>query len=167
MRTRLIFSDSAKNIDLIRKQFSIKYHNIEDLFSEVQKDRCNTPDNIDDYMLWHTIDTYSKEHDEKELETTVETPMNYPPLLFNDEIIYYTSDFYSVLTPRRIEILEYIHKHNLDSVKNLAEATSRDYKNVYDDVLALQKFGLLDFVREGKNKRPVCRLTGIEILFDK
>ena len=43
--------------------------------------------------------------------------------------------------------------------------TSRDYKNVYDDAKALEKYGLLEFVREGKNKRPIARVTGIEVIF--
>ena len=62
-------------------------------------------------------------------------------------------------------MLEYISQKNPISLKALAEETKRDYKNVYDDAKALQRFKLLDFIKEGKNKRPVSRITSIEVLF--
>jgi len=116
-------------------------------------------------MLWHSINMILK--DQNKTETFSSDPNNKINIRFREEIIYKTSDFYSVLTPRRVEILDYIHTNKPASVKNLALETKRDYKNVYDDVLALEKFDLLEFVREGKNKRPVSRVTGIEISFDK
>jgi len=165
MLTRLILSDSEQNIRITKKILEKKYGNIDELFQRVQKDGCNIPEIVDDYMLWHSINMILK--DQNKTETFSSDPNNKINIRFREEIIYKTSDFYSVLTPRRVEILDYIHTNKPASVKNLALETKRDYKNVYDDVLALEKFDLLEFVREGKNKRPVSRVTGIEISFDK
>ena len=66
-----------------------------------------------------------------------------------------------------MELLEYVSSHNPKSVKTLAAELKRDYKNVYDDLLALQRYCLIEFIREGKNKRPVTRLTGIEVILGK
>jgi len=163
MQTRLIFADSKKNIEITRKKLLIKYKTIEDLASEVQKKKCNAPEEVDDYMLWQTLSSY-----EKQVEELGENiSMSVPPLIFKEEIINFTSDFYQVLTPRRMELLNYINTHNIKSVKELALELKRDYKNVYDDVLALEKYQLLELIREGKNKRPVSRVTGIEIILNK
>ena len=161
MRTRLVFGDSKKNLELAKKKLEKKYDTIESLIGEVNKKLCNSPDLIDDYMLWQIILMY-----EKHLTANAGTaPGNIPVLPFKEEIIYYTSDFYSVLTPRRAELLEHIHAKNPESVKALAAELKRDYKNVYDDLLALEQYHLLEFVREGKNKRPVSTLTAVDILF--
>lgn len=165
MMTRLIFSDSSNNLNLARSQLEKKYKNIDELQEIVQKKKCNAPTEVDDFMLWQAIQMY-----DKKLESSA--PGYYDstsqlPISFKEEVINYTSDFYQVLTPRRMELLEYIQSHNPDSVKNLAAELGRDYKNIYDDLLALSKFQLIDFVREGKNKRPVSRLTAIKVLLNK
>jgi predicted transcriptional regulator len=164
MQTRLLFSDSAKNLEIVKKNLAKKYQNPEELFIELQRDRCSNPDKVDEYMLWHNLITHEKEHSQVESEVITSTNV---PVMFKEEIILHTTDFYQVFTPRRMELLEYIHTHDPSSVKTLAEETGRDYKNVYDDVLALSRAQLLELIREGKNKRPVSRLTGIEILFKR
>jgi predicted transcriptional regulator len=156
-----VFGDSNKNLELAKKNLKKKYDNIESLTAEVNKKLCNSPELIDDYMLWQIILIYEKQLAAQAADTTG----NLPVLPFKVEIIYHTSDFYSVLTPRRAELLEYIQSHNPKSVKALANELNRDYKNVYDDLLALQKYHLLEFVREGKNKRPISTLTAVDILF--
>lgn len=49
-----------------------------------------------------------------------------------------------VLTIRRIELLRYVRRHQLGSVRALAKALGRDYSNVHADVQALTAAGLLD-----------------------
>ena len=49
-----------------------------------------------------------------------------------------------VLSPKRLELLRQIHRHPAGSVKALAEAVGRDYKNVHMDVQALADAGLID-----------------------
>src|SRR5260221_11837155 len=48
-----------------------------------------------------------------------------------------------VLTPRRLELLRYVHKNPAASIRALAQALDRDYRRVHDDVQALAEARLL------------------------
>jgi len=48
-----------------------------------------------------------------------------------------------VLTPRRLELLKVLHESGPESVRSLAKRLQRDYKNVYHDVRALERVGLI------------------------
>jgi predicted transcriptional regulator len=47
------------------------------------------------------------------------------------------------LTPRRLELLRNLHDGGPESVRGLAKKLARDYKNVYKDVQALERVGLI------------------------
>ena len=49
-----------------------------------------------------------------------------------------------VLTAKRVELLRYVRRHKVTSVRALAKALGRDYSNVHADVQALTAAGLLD-----------------------
>ncbi|HYA04942.1 MAG TPA: hypothetical protein VEF90_03550 [Xanthobacteraceae bacterium] len=49
-----------------------------------------------------------------------------------------------VLTGKRMELLRYVHRHKVTSVRALAKALRRDYSNVHADVQALTAAGLID-----------------------
>jgi len=53
-----------------------------------------------------------------------------------------------VLSPRRLELLRFVRQHGAASVRELAASLGRDYKNVHQDVSALEAAGLL--VRDGR-----------------
>ena len=52
------------------------------------------------------------------------------------------------LSPRRLELLRFVRQHGAASVRELAVSLGRDYKNVHQDVGALESEGLL--LREGR-----------------
>lgn len=54
-----------------------------------------------------------------------------------------------VLTGKRMELLRYVRRCNVASVRALAKALERDYRNVDADVPALAAAGLLDTTRNG------------------
>jgi predicted transcriptional regulator len=54
-----------------------------------------------------------------------------------------------VLTGKRIELLGYVHRHEVASIRALAKALDRDYRNVYADVRALEGAGLLETSKKG------------------
>ena len=54
-----------------------------------------------------------------------------------------------VLTGKRMELLRYVRRHNVTSIRALAKALSRDYSNVHADVRALLAAGLLDATAKG------------------
>lgn len=49
-----------------------------------------------------------------------------------------------VLTAKRMELLRYVRRHKVTSVRALAKALGRDYSNVHADVQALTAAGLID-----------------------
>src|SRR5436305_7512117 len=49
-----------------------------------------------------------------------------------------------VLTGKRMELLRYVRRHKVTSIRALAKALGRDYSNVHADVQALAAAGLLD-----------------------
>jgi predicted transcriptional regulator len=54
-----------------------------------------------------------------------------------------------VLTGKRMELLRYVRRNNVTSVRALAKALSRDYSNVHADVRALTGAGLLENTSHG------------------
>lgn len=54
-----------------------------------------------------------------------------------------------VMTGKRMELLRYVRRHEVASVRALAKALGRDYSNVHADVQALSAAGLLDTVDGG------------------
>src|SRR5436305_1602340 len=54
-----------------------------------------------------------------------------------------------VLTGKRMELLGYVHRHKVASVRALAKALGRDYSNVHADVQALIASGLIEAGEDG------------------
>ncbi|MGD0911278.1 MAG: hypothetical protein ABR928_05240 [Terracidiphilus sp.] len=54
-----------------------------------------------------------------------------------------------VLSTRRMELLRFVRRHQVTSIRALAKALGRDYSNVHADVQALAKAGLLDTTSKG------------------
>lgn len=54
-----------------------------------------------------------------------------------------------ILTGKRMELLRYVRRHPVTSVRALAKALGRDYSNVHADVQALMGAGLLDALGGG------------------
>jgi predicted transcriptional regulator len=54
-----------------------------------------------------------------------------------------------VLTVKRMELLSYVRRNNVASIRALAKALDRDYSNVHADVKALAGVGLLDATSRG------------------
>jgi hypothetical protein len=109
--------------------------------------RCSDPGGADDYVVWKALRDEGVSLEER---TVFETP-----------------DVFRSLTPRRVELLEYLHGNEVPSIKELAAKLRRDYKNTYDDLLALEAWGLVALQREGKNQRPIARVTSLRVTWEK
>ena len=53
-------------------------------------------------------------------------------------------DMVRVLSPKRLELLRHLHRNPAGSVRQLAASLGRDYRRVHDDVVALERAGLLE-----------------------
>ncbi len=60
----------------------------------------------------------------------------------------------SLLTPRRLEVLQTLRQQSLSSVRALSKILKRDYKNVHTDVQALESVGLLERTEKGSLRVP-------------
>lgn len=54
-----------------------------------------------------------------------------------------------VMTGKRLELLRYVHRHKVASVRALAKALGRDYSNVHADVQALAAARLIEAGEHG------------------
>jgi predicted transcriptional regulator len=54
----------------------------------------------------------------------------------------------AALSPRRLELLRFVRQHGASNTRELSAAIGRDYKNVHQDVAALEAVGLL--LRDGR-----------------
>jgi predicted transcriptional regulator len=62
------------------------------------------------------------------------------------------ADMAKALTPKRLEILRLIRRHQPSSVRELAQIADRDLKNVLADVKALETLGLIESEGEQKER---------------
>jgi predicted transcriptional regulator len=67
-----------------------------------------------------------------------------------------TTTMFRVLSRTRLQLLSVLRQRGTTSVLALAKALDRDYKNVYEDVKALKRFGL---IRQAKG--------GVSVPFDR
>ena len=63
------------------------------------------------------------------------------------------------LTPRRLTLLQTLHAIGPVSVRALAKALERDYKNVHTDIQALERLGLVARNKAGRLLVPWRRIV--------
>lgn len=54
-----------------------------------------------------------------------------------------------ILSGKRLELLHYVRRHKVPSIRALAKALQRDYSNVHADVQVLIAAGLIDVTADG------------------
>jgi len=64
---------------------------------------------------------------------------------------------FDIFTEKRMEVLRAIMERHPKSIRMLADMLERDIKNVFEDLQILRNMDLIDFVKEGKCKRPVVK----------
>jgi predicted transcriptional regulator len=62
--------------------------------------------------------------------------------------------FFQHITPRRFDLLEELHRHGEMSINALSRLLKRNYKNVHDDVKALEEIGLTERQENGLYSVP-------------
>ena len=84
-----------------------------------------------------------------------------------DETFVSIGELVRILTPCRMELLKKIHELKPNSIKELAEKTGRDFKNVYNDLKVLSAIGLVEFREEGRSRRPYLPYDKVKFVFAK
>jgi predicted transcriptional regulator len=62
--------------------------------------------------------------------------------------------FFRNITPRRFDLLDELHSQGEMSINALAKLLRRNYKNVHDDVKALEEIGLIEKQENGLYSVP-------------
>jgi predicted transcriptional regulator len=62
--------------------------------------------------------------------------------------------FFRNITPRRFDLLEELHRSGPISINALAKILKRNYKNVHDDVKALESIGLVERGEDARYSVP-------------
>ncbi|MBN1923838.1 MAG: hypothetical protein JW791_03710 [Nanoarchaeota archaeon] len=75
-------------------------------------------------------------------------------------------DMLECLTQKRIEIIRAIAKYHPHSIRALSRVLERNVKNVFEDLLLLEKNNFISFEEEGKSKKPVVVVKRIVFHFD-
>jgi predicted transcriptional regulator len=83
---------------------------------------------------------------------------------YAEENLELTQEQFDSLTPRRVELLDYIADEHASSINELAERVGRDVKNVHGDLRILEGLGFVRLVREGKSLVPELLVQEFTIL---
>ncbi len=69
---------------------------------------------------------------------------NYPATPFERVYFNDAKTFFKHITPRRFDLLEELHRQGEMSINGLSRLLKRNYKNVHDDVKALEEIGVIE-----------------------
>jgi len=64
------------------------------------------------------------------------------------------AQLFSVISPKRWELIERLQKTGPSSIRALARSLERDVKRVHEDVVALADWGIIDRTDDGKIEIP-------------
>jgi predicted transcriptional regulator len=66
-------------------------------------------------------------------------------------------------TPKKVELLGALVEHHPESITRAAAVVDRDVKNVHQNLVEFAELGVVEFVEDGRAKRPVARYDGLRI----
>ncbi len=61
----------------------------------------------------------------------------------------------TILTPKRLELIDLIRNEQPESIRDLARIADRDKSNVHEELELLFEVGIVDFEEEAGKRRPV------------
>ncbi len=141
---KIIKQYSTKDVKDLKQNIILNHGDAEKLKQRAYRSGCRNPDLVDDHVLYTVLNknaTYHHEHISRSAKSI------------------------SALTPRRVELLAYLYKNDMESIMDLANGLMRNYKNVYDDLKALEENDIISLIRRGKNIKPVLNADRLVIDF--
>jgi predicted transcriptional regulator len=76
------------------------------------------------------------------------------------------ADLARLVSETNLELLRAINEHEPESMRQVAELVDRDYRDVHRNLTELEALNVVEFVDEGRSRRPVVRYDDIEIDID-
>lgn len=74
-----------------------------------------------------------------------------------------TDQLGTVFTPRAIDLLRAIAQEGPESIRETARLVDRDIKQVSANLHRLEDYGVVEFIQEGRAKRPIVPYDEIDI----
>jgi predicted transcriptional regulator len=145
MKIKLIKRRRPSDIEDLFRSWEKKYGSLVSLHQKVLISKCTSPEQMNDYVMWKNLSQGAE---------------------FQDIVIMNNSDVFEIMSPKRMEMLEYLIANEVSSIKALAGALHRNYKNVYDDLKAMSKYELVDLTEHGRSLKPSAAACKIEIGLD-
>ncbi|MGM0405630.1 MAG: hypothetical protein ACQEQM_05765 [Thermoplasmatota archaeon] len=142
IKLRKKYNENEK--ETLKNQILDEFESVDRLRQKVSRAGCTEPELVDKLQI---IEYLQKGADYKE------------------ETISHSEKSLSVMTHKRVYLMEYIAKNEVKSIQDLANKLDRDYKNVYDDVKVLFDNGLIDLEKVGKRRIPILTADNIIIEF--
>ncbi len=140
--------DVQTRINILRE----KYGSLSLLHEEFTKGRM-PPGVFDEYIEWTNMDHALRAYQEGE-------DFEY----LAEEALSLDSKQYEKLTPKRLELLNFLAMGQYSSINELAERIGRDVKNIHSDLQILTSLGFVDLVKEGRSLVPELIVYEINIL---
>jgi predicted transcriptional regulator len=152
MDWRVVKSIPLQQVQTRIREYSEKYGSLSLLHEEFTKGRM-PPGTFDDYIDWTSMDHALRAYQEGE-------DFEY----LAEEDLALDSNEYRMLTPRRIELLDFLATEQVSSINDLAEKHERNVKNIYNDLKILEKLGFISLRREDRRLVPELVVYEINIL---
>jgi len=128
-------------------RLATKYGSLEGLAHKASIGKCSSPDIVDSLVIWQALSA--------------------PGTDVTWRVSFESAEAMARISPKRLELLEIIKKARVASLKELAAAAKRDYKNVYDDAVALEECGLIVLEANGRRMRPTHAADEMKITFER
>jgi DNA-binding transcriptional ArsR family regulator len=146
---RIPLTEVTDRVEQYEKQFGASLDDVSNQFAEKTLDQ----EAFDDYVEWMAMEHALGAYVEGEA-------FDY----LTEDILDLGSQDLSKLTPKRLELLDQMSRHNADSINELASSIGRDVKNVYNDLKTLESLGLIALVKDGRRMIPDLLVKEITFL---
>ena len=146
---RIPLTEVTNRVEQYEKQFGASLDDVSNQFAEKALDQ----EDFDDYVEWMAMEHALGAYVEGEA-------FDY----LTEEILDMEPQDLSKLTPKRLELLDQMSRHNANSINELSSKIGRDVKNVYNDLKVLESFGLIELVKDGRRMIPDLLVKEITFL---
>ncbi len=156
MKINIVFLRRLEPEEVLAKirTYELKYGNIENLGQRIGKGRATLNEALE-YLEWRRLLHAYKAYEEgEELDYVLEE--------IKEKDI---DSLKKILTKERLKILIVLGREEFESISNLARYLNRNIKNVYQDLIILQKNGFIRLLRKGRNVTPRLLIDQITLKF--
>lgn len=146
---RVPLNEVRKRVAAYVERYSDQYQQLSREFESGKMPR----ERLDDYIEWSSMIHALRAAGEGE-------DFDY----YAEEDLVLTSEEFESLTPKRLQLLDYLADEHASSINELANHIGRDVKNVYSDLKVLEHLGFLRLVEEGRSLVPELLVQEVTIL---